>query len=84
MKIYLVEDCPMYEGYEVIAAFADKSDAEKRVDKLQLQRRRWLDKQERLERTGSSEAWATNSPHLYDDLAVREMVLIQHTERDVK
>lgn len=70
MKVYLLEDCPQYEGSTLVAVFADKSDAERRLARLQRQRRRWLDRQKMLEEKGSSEAWSSRCPHLFDNLCV--------------
>lgn len=76
MKIYVVIDDEPYERTTLIAAYADRTMAERRVQQMIKQRERWLNKQKQLEDAGSDDAYLTNPPHNYQALFVTSLTVI--------
>lgn len=82
MNVHIVIDDPPYERTTLIAAYADRTLAERRVERMTKQRERWLEKQRQLEADGSDEAYATNPPHGYADLTMTSLTVLPNDSND--
>lgn len=76
MKIHIVFDQPSYETATIIAAYADRGMADRRVEKMKRQKESWLEVQRQKEANSEEDAYCGAPPHEYDDLGVMTLRVI--------